>query len=298
MLSNRFAAGLPLARGLVVSLVLHAGVFALAFVHAAGLARITTVFYEVDVEPEPPRSVFRPDEAEPREEALDENADGPETNEAAREQSTPSPNLRAAPSREANESRVRGAPGAATGLVRPAGTPAAAQAGTVLTAPDSAGESGLADFTMVQGAAKRYAGGYTSAQGTSQRSVRDPRARGGVARGVATPAPKATGTVTRPLPPALAPSRRRPARPLRLAWDCPFPPEADALGLNFARARVVVTVGVDGKSRAVSVISDPGHGFGAAARSCALAQAYEPALDDQGRTTTGSTPPITVTFRR
>jgi protein TonB len=173
----------------------------------------------------------------------------------------------------------------------------------VLTAPETRGaESDPLDFTVVQGSASRYAGGVTAATGTSDKAVRDPGARGG------TLAPR---TLTRPgpggggkLPPApqpvvpKAPSKRRFARPVSESWNCSFPPEADASDVHYARVLVVVTVRVDGSPSSAAVLSDPGFGFAAAARRCALGQRYTVAWDDAGRATAGRTPPFTVTFTR
>jgi len=45
-------------------------------------------------------------------------------------------------------------------------------------------------------------------------------------------------------------------------------------------------------------VSEPGHGFGRAARMCALTKRYTPALDRDGNPVVGTTPPINVTFTR
>jgi protein TonB len=90
----------------------------------------------------------------------------------------------------------------------------------------------------------------------------------------------------------------RPPAPVAKSWSCPFPPEADRANIDFARSRIAVTVGEDGRPRAVSVLSDPGNGFGRAARRCAMTQSYAFALDPAGRPRTATTAPITVTFTR
>jgi protein TonB len=99
---------------------------------------------------------------------------------------------------------------------------------------------------------------------------------------------------TRPGPPphvtaAPAPPGRLAAdrsRPVALAggssWRCPFPPEADADQIDRAVVDVQVSVQPDGHAGAVTIVSDPGHGFGRAARACAIAQRYEPAADRAG----------------
>jgi protein TonB len=48
----------------------------------------------------------------------------------------------------------------------------------------------------------------------------------------------------------------------------------------------------------VKVVSDPGFGFGRAARVCALSRRYTPALDRTGSPTVSATPPIKVRFTR
>jgi len=59
-----------------------------------------------------------------------------------------------------------------------------------------------------------------------------------------------------------------------------------------------VMVRADGTPESVRVVADPGHGFGRAARQCAMRQRYEPAQDREGHTLAGTMPPINVTFRR
>jgi periplasmic protein TonB len=66
------------------------------------------------------------------------------------------------------------------------------------------------------------------------------------------------------------------------SWSCPFPPEADTDQIDQATVGVQVTVRPDGSAQSAAVVSDPGHGFGRAARQCALARHYQPALDRSG----------------
>lgn len=82
------------------------------------------------------------------------------------------------------------------------------------------------------------------------------------------------------------------------SWSCPFPDEADTDQVDFAQVTVIVTVRGDGSPQSVQVVNDPGHGFGRAARMCALARKYSPGLDADGNTVVKSTPPIRVTFSR
>ena len=171
--------------------------------------------------------------------------------------------------------------------------PAAAQAGKTLTAADDVADFSN-DFTMVQGDG-RYAGGTTAAKGTATTAVRDPNAKeGGV------PGGKGSAEAPPPPPPPNEPDRSRPARPANAAWSCShlFPPEADAEGIDNATVSIAVTVRPDGSVQSVKVLSDPGNGFGRAARTCALSQRFEPAFDRSGQPTTATTAPFTVRFTR
>ena len=103
------------------------------------------------------------------------------------------------------------------------------------------------------------------------------------------------------LPKSAAPSgpdRSRPARPANGAWSCSHLFPSDPGAPNYATVMLIVTVRADGSPRSIQVTSDPGHGFGAAARTCALGQSYVPALDRSGKAITSVTPPITVRFSR
>lgn len=165
-----------------------------------------------------------------------------------------------------------------------------AEAGQVLTAePHDDAEPAVADFTMVQGEATRYAGGVTSSRGRSRKAVQrvgDPQ---GSVDGEKVAAKGAS-----------AEDRSRPARPAAAAWSCShlFPSAADQADVHHALVTVVVQVGPSGQPRGVSVVSDPGHGFGAAARACAMSQGYVAALDARGRPIDGSTAPFSVRFVR
>lgn len=66
-------------------------------------------------------------------------------------------------------------------------------------------------------------------------------------------------------------------------WNCPFPPEADINGVDRAVTTLRVELSGQGTVIRVAVVRDPGHGFGAAARRCALGKRYNPALDRNGR---------------
>jgi protein TonB len=169
--------------------------------------------------------------------------------------------------------------------------PPAAQAGKTLTAPETDDSDAPVDFTLVQGMGTSYAGGTTTALGTSTTAVRGPaseRPEGAPARAVA----------PRTEPATLGPDRSRGARPRVADWNCSrlFPTDPGAG--DQAIVLIAVTVLSNGTPQAVTVLRDPGHGFGAAARACALGQRFTPALDRAGIPMLATTPPITVRFTR
>jgi len=168
--------------------------------------------------------------------------------------------------------------------------PAAAEAGKLLTAePDPNAPVDLTDQGFVSGSGDRFAGGNTAANGTSANAVRDLRAQpDGV--GKAPPGPVAT-VVT-------GPNLSRPAAPVAASWNCEFPPEADVEGIDNAVVQLTVVVSPDGRPKAVTVLRDPGNGFGQAARSCAFRKQFSAALDRAGVAVTMSTAPFTVRFTR
>jgi periplasmic protein TonB len=171
--------------------------------------------------------------------------------------------------------------------------PAAAQASKVLTreaAPDEPVD--LTGNSFVTGNADTYAGGVTAASGTSTEAVRDLNATG---NGVPGGKGKAKENVAAQEAPDLSTT---PTLPPGRSWQCAFPPEADTDQIDFQVVPILVTVRPDGSAQSVKVISDPGHGFGRAARECALRQSYLPARDRQGRAVVGTTPPINVKFTR
>jgi len=171
-----------------------------------------------------------------------------------------------------------------------AALPSAAQAAKTLTAPDAPGDSDVADFSMVQGEGTQYAGGTTSSIGTSSRAVQGPAS--------ATKDPKGPALVGSNQEAFAGPDRRRQAIPTGSDWNCsslfPTDPEAG----DYAIVLIAVTVLPTGKPKSVAIIRDPGHGFAAAARACAMMQGYSAALDRQGNAIVATTPPITVRFTR
>ena len=162
--------------------------------------------------------------------------------------------------------------------------PQAAQAGQVLTQ-----DSNLLDLsnTVVVGSGAKYAGGITDANGKSARAVREPNARG-----------SANGGSGNQLGAVAAPNK---SRPPQLAgggtWSCPFPPEADLEDINQAVVSLQVAVAANGAVSAADVRSDPGYGFGRAARRCALTKRWDPGLNAVGQPT-AATAVVKVRFQR
>lgn len=193
----------------------------------------------------------------------------------------PEPPPEAPPAPKADESPPpeQPRPPAPRAAVQPVAAPA--QAAPVLDAPDAA-----ADFTMPSGDAPRFQGGVTTA------------------RGGQTSAPGGNGVESTARPPDTAqgirPDASRPPRAVAAAWSCShlFPAEADAAGAHNAVVRIVVSVSLRGTPERVTVLSDPGLGFGAAAKRCALGQRFLPALDVEGRPAAGTTAPFSVRFTR
>jgi len=54
----------------------------------------------------------------------------------------------------------------------------------------------------------------------------------------------------------------------------------------------------DGTAESVQVVFDPGHGFGRLAKSCAMKQHFDVALDHDGHPVIGTTHPFAVRFNR
>ncbi len=135
-------------------------------------------------------------------------------------------------------------------------------------------------MAFVVGSGATYAGGSTTGKGTNRAPITGDVARGGTGTGGA------------------ALSRSRPVSLDQEAWSCPWPAEADAQQVNEQTVVLRATVRADGRAERVDVLADPGYGFGAAARLCALATRFEPARDPAGQTVTSLSPPIRVHFSR
>lgn len=168
---------------------------------------------------------------------------------------------------------------------------AAAQAAAVLTQESKPDEPVDLTNSFVTGAGTSYAGGTTMAAGTATAAVRAP---------VASPTGVVGGTGTgAPAPIQVGPDRSRTAGlGGSKSWnDCPFPSEADVDNIDQAAVLVQVSVSPDGRPSMVKVVSDPGHGFGRAARTCAMQRTYQTALDRDGKSVPGVFS-VNVTFAR
>jgi hypothetical protein len=79
-------------------------------------------------------------------------------------------------------------------------------------------------------------------------------------------------------------------------WDCPFPPQEERGGKEEASVLVRVHVEKDGKPLSVDIMEDPGAGFSAAAKKCALEKAYLAARDVNNQPIRSTTFPFYVHF--
>src|SRR6478752_1549160 len=169
--------------------------------------------------------------------------------------------------------------------------PAPAEAGKVLTSdPDPDAPVDLTGDGFVTGNGE-FRGGVTSSAGTAKTAVRDLNAQPGGAP---------TGTGAAP-PPPKAPEKdlSQPAHPVGSSWsDCGFPAEADLDGVEYGVVKMTVTVNTDGRAKSVTILTDPGSGFGNHARQCAMRRTFAVALDKNGQAIVASTPPFTIKFTR
>jgi protein TonB len=162
-------------------------------------------------------------------------------------------------------------------------TAAPAQAAEVVAAPAPADEPvDLTDFSITTGNSERYAGGKTASSGTSTAAVTGTVAKDGVANG------SGTGSANLSLPVRLGADE----------WSCPWPAQADALGVDEETVVIRVTVTAEGQLESAQLVSDPGYGFGAEALRCARTNRFEPALDQNGRAIKARSGPIRVRFTR
>jgi protein TonB len=137
----------------------------------------------------------------------------------------------------------------------------------------------LTDFSIATGTATRFAGGDTASNGTSTHAV-----TGAVANGVR----DGSGS-----------DLSRPVSISDTEWsDCAWPPEADALGIDEQVVSMVAVAGADGRFESAEILSDPGHGFGAALLACARRHGFIPARDRGGRPVRARSGTLRFTFTR
>jgi periplasmic protein TonB len=65
--------------------------------------------------------------------------------------------------------------------------------------------------------------------------------------------------------------------------DCPFPSDAYDAGVESGTVKLQVRINASGGVDAVSVLSDPGYGFGHEARRCAMRKRWQAGLDREGK---------------
>ncbi len=160
-----------------------------------------------------------------------------------------------------------------------------ARAGRILAqAPDPNEPVDLTGETFVSGMADAYAGGVTTASGTSRTAVR------AVA---AAPAPAA-----KPRARSAGPDRSGPVSLPEQDWSCPWPREAEGEPIDEQVVVMRVWVRPDGSVESAKLVHDLGHGFGQAALACALRTRFTPAKDRAGRAIRAQSPPIVVRFTR
>ena len=160
--------------------------------------------------------------------------------------------------------------------------PPPAQAGRLVAKEPSEDEVDFTDFTVVSGESARFAGGVTAPSGTNPNAVRtstvDPNARPG--------GPQGEGSLAAPV------------RLLARNWTCPWPEQAEMLGITEQTVVIRAMVDTAGRAKKVTLLADPGHGFGTAAVSCARIAKFEAARDRTGAQYTATSPPIRVRFTR
>ncbi|MDX9720449.1 MAG: hypothetical protein RBU37_06870 [Myxococcota bacterium] len=163
-----------------------------------------------------------------------------------------------------------------------------ASAGALMTRADD-GPVDLSADAFVTGIGAIHAGGWTRRDGRSSQAAHE------------LPTPPLPAPEPAPVtePPKAKP-RKSKAQPVGLPsaqWSCPWP----SLGEGGPDKRVVIIrVHTDaaGVVQRVDILRDPGDGFGDAARQCALASTFTPALDDDGQPKAAKSAPIRVRFER
>lgn len=114
----------------------------------------------------------------------------------------------------------------------------------------------------------------------------------------AQPLPAPALVIPPPRPQQVPDRSRRPALERKDEWECPWPADDETEDIDVALVSIAVTVDATGHAVRVDVLIDPGHGFGRAARRCAMQQRYLPGLDRDGHAITTTTAPFRVRFVR
>jgi protein TonB len=166
--------------------------------------------------------------------------------------------------------------------------PPPAAAGKIVAAePDPSAPVDFGDNTFITGDAKVFAGGTTTKDGTNDKAVHTKEVD-----------PKSTQKTSITTAPPSAPSKARPVSLEESRWSCAWPKEADREQIDEQSVVLKVMVDVKGKVTSVSLVQDPGFGFGAAATACAYKTKFSPALDVKGDPVASLSPPIRVRFTR
>lgn len=156
---------------------------------------------------------------------------------------------------------------------------AAASAHAANILQQSAAPEQPVDFSdaIVTGTSATFAGGTTTSTGQDARP-------GTVSNPFGSPATSGDSQAS--------PSSIDRSRAARIAggfnWNCPFPDNSEAEGVDRAVATIRIQVDAAGRTGGVSIVSDPGHGFGEAARRCASGRRWNPALDRAGNVSASS----------
>ena len=185
----------------------------------------------------------------------------------------PTPRDEPPPSEETNK------PALAAKIAAPPLPPPAQPAAVLTKQLDPDDPVDLTNDGFVVGSATNYAGGVTAASGTNRKASlgKTGSAASGIRPGAALANPVASL------------DRSRAASIMGgSAWNCPFPTEADADGVDNAVVTIRVDVSSAGTVRNVIVLSDPGHGFAREAKRCAMSKAWSPTLDHDGNPIQGT----------
>lgn len=189
----------------------------------------------------------------------------------------------------------------------PAKVAPAAAGKTLVAEPTAPGEQ-VADFSLAQGTGDVYAGGVTTADGTSKTAVRAPEvdpsappsvpARPTPPKVKVQPAPVDAGLAAAPTPQPQGPDLSRPVGLVNPRWSCPWPREADDERIDAQTVMLRLTIDANGRVEAARVVKEPGHGFGPAAVACAQRTRFVAARDRGGRPIRSDAALVRVHFSR